>query len=259
MVAEPFEVFVDEDLDVDFADRSAVARWCASLEPGSAAWESALRLGMYVRAATAEDSLADRLFQWLRPLLPDPPTDALDLGCGVGGLALALSSFAETVTAVDASPVSLRAAGALSTARSTFVPALDDALRLTPSPTPSPATGSGGVRWVCGSAFDPPFAPAAFDLTTAVNLFDSVRDPAMAIGQAIALLAPGGWLLVSQPDAWSAGATDPSQWLPWSATAALVAEECEVVAADDQMEWELQRSSGVSFRYRNRTLLARRR
>jgi SAM-dependent methyltransferase len=60
-------------------------------------------------------------------------------------------------------------------------------------------------RGVIGDAANPPFLAHAFDAVLALNLLDSVPDPRTVLGQADALLCPGGTLVLACPYAW-----DPS-------------------------------------------------
>ncbi|MBN2126192.1 MAG: hypothetical protein JW821_17970, partial [Deltaproteobacteria bacterium] len=53
----------------------------------------------------------------------------------------------------------------------------------------------------------------SFDLVAAVNLLDSLRLPLILLGQADALLRPGGRLILSSPYEWREEICDPGQWL----------------------------------------------
>ena len=104
--------------------------------------------------------------------------------------------------------------------------------------------------------------PEAFDLVTAVNLIDTTADPAVALGQAAALVRPGGHLLLAQPDAWSASATDPARWVPsndatWDGL--LHQYGLETIDREDGFDWELARTPRNRFRYVAHARLARRR
>ncbi|MFN7143832.1 MAG: methyltransferase domain-containing protein [Myxococcota bacterium] len=52
-------------------------------------------------------------------------------------------------------------------------------------------------RRVCGDAADPPFLPEQFDAVVLANVLDSCADPGLVLGQANALLKPGGTLVVT--------------------------------------------------------------
>lgn len=64
-------------------------------------------------------------------------------------------------------------------------------------------------RGVVGDAANPPFLAHAFDTVLVVNLLDSVPDPRTVLGQADALLCPGGTLILSCPYAWDPALTPP--------------------------------------------------
>lgn len=52
-------------------------------------------------------------------------------------------------------------------------------------------------RRVCGDAADPPFLPDRFDAVVLANVLDSCAEPGLVLGQADALLKPGGTLVVT--------------------------------------------------------------
>ena len=64
-------------------------------------------------------------------------------------------------------------------------------------------------RGVVGDAANPPFLAHAFDAVLAINLLDSVPDPRTVLGQADALLRPGGTLVLACPYAWDPTLTPP--------------------------------------------------
>jgi SAM-dependent methyltransferase len=90
----------------------------------------------------------------------------------------------------------------------------------------------------------------AFDLVAAVSLVDSVPDPYFALGQACALVRPGGHLLFAQPDAWNPVMTSPDRWIAedrWDAL--LESFGCRVVARADGIPWRLRRTPRQHFEY----------
>ncbi len=57
--------------------------------------------------------------------------------------------------------------------------------------------GHASAHRVCGDAADPPFLASSFDAVALPNLLDSCGDPGLVLGQADALLRPGGTLVVT--------------------------------------------------------------
>lgn len=107
----------------------------------------------------------------LREMLPPPPRDVLDVGCGTGFLALLLAELGYHVTGIDLSE------GMLATAKRRGA-------ALTPRPV-----------FQVGDAIAPPFAPATFDVVANRHLLWTLLDPAQAFANWYRLLRPGGWLL----------------------------------------------------------------
>lgn len=70
---------------------------------------------------------------------------------------------------------------------------------------------SSGVR-IHGDLLDPPFLPESYTTVVLANVLDSVSNPLLAMQQAVALLAPGGELIVSCAFAFAACITPPEQW-----------------------------------------------
>lgn len=107
----------------------------------------------------------------LRELLPPPPREVLDVGCGTGFLALLLAELGYAVTGVDL------AEGMLATAERR-------ANALNPRPV-----------FRVGDAIAPPFPPASFDAVVNRHLLWTLIDPARAFASWYRLLRPGGYLL----------------------------------------------------------------
>jgi SAM-dependent methyltransferase len=113
----------------------------------------------------------ERWVDALAPVLPDPPSDVLDVASGTGYVALAAASLGHRVTATDLAPAMLDELVARATARSLTVDA-----RL-------------------GDAVAPDFSPASFDAVTSRHLLWTLREPARAMANWRQLLRPGGRLV----------------------------------------------------------------
>jgi len=109
--------------------------------------------------------------QALRPLLPQPPVDALDVGTGQGFLALLLADLGHRVIGVDTAEGMLEAARAH-------------------------AAGSANrPDFRLGNAIDPPLEPSSVDIVSNRQVVWTLLDPATAFNNWLALLRPGGMLL----------------------------------------------------------------
>jgi SAM-dependent methyltransferase len=73
-------------------------------------------------------------------------------------------------------------------------------LDIDPALADAPCNRDGRVRFVQGDATRLPFADASFDMVTMFDLLEHVEDDAAAAREALRVLRPGGWVLVSTPD-----------------------------------------------------------
>jgi SAM-dependent methyltransferase len=64
----------------------------------------------------------------------------------------------------------------------------------------APCNKDEHVRFICGDATDLPFENCAFDLVTMFDLLEHVPDDKKAISEALRVLRPDGFLLVSSPN-----------------------------------------------------------
>jgi len=116
------------------------------------------------RPAAEDDALASRLLALAGPVAG---RDALDVGCGAGGLARRLGEAGARVAGMDA------CASMLGRARS-----------------------SAG-RWVKGDARRLPFAGASFDLVSCSLVLHYLHDPGRAVEEVARVLRPGGRLVLA--------------------------------------------------------------
>ena len=117
---------------------------------------------------------------WLdlvRPLLPPPPSDAIDVGTGTGFLAWVMADLGHRVTGFDLSE------GMLSDGRAIAAERAKAGTALTP-PT-----------FRVGDAMDPPLPLASLDVVANRNVIWTLLDPARAFRNWWALLRPGGRVL----------------------------------------------------------------
>ncbi len=107
----------------------------------------------------------------LASVLPDPPSDVLDVATGTGYVALAAALLGHRVTAVD------------------LAAAMLDEL------VDNAATRSLTVEARLGDAVAPDFPPASFDAVTSRHLLWTLREPGAAMANWRQLLRPGGHLV----------------------------------------------------------------
>jgi len=73
-------------------------------------------------------------------------------------------------------------------------------LDLDPSFAASALNRRPNMRFVAGDARQMPFPDASFDMVTMFDLLEHIEDDAAAAREALRVLRPGGWVLVSTPD-----------------------------------------------------------
>jgi SAM-dependent methyltransferase len=107
----------------------------------------------------------------LRPLLPSPPADVLDVGTGQGFLALLLADLGHRVVGIDS------AEGMLAASRSRA------------------ATRTNPPEFRLGDAVGPPLAESSLDVVSNRQVVWTLLDPAAALRTWLGLLRPGGRFL----------------------------------------------------------------
>ena len=120
------------------------------------------------RQARQADALAERVRMWLAPLRSDER--ALDAGCGVGALALALAPLVGEVVGVDPDEQRIEAAR-----------------RLAPP----------NVRFEVADAASLPFEPASFDLVGCLRVLHHAHRPELIIHELTRVVTPGGRVLLA--------------------------------------------------------------
>lgn len=108
----------------------------------------------------------------LRPLLPTPPADVLDIGTGTGIIAMLLADLGYRVRGVDLSEAML-------------------------SEARRKAEHAGlSARFEIGDAMDPRGEPASIDAVVSRHVLWTLTDPPRALKSWLRLLRPGGRLVI---------------------------------------------------------------
>lgn len=229
-----------------------LAEWLANLTPDSQAFAGVSRAAIFLLALQqrARETFYADLCEALLP--PDLRADSvLDIGCGAGNLAFELATrLRASVTGLDNDPYALQWARRAAAGEPFEFPVRFDAARF--GVARMEARMATTTRFVAGDLFRPPFAPATFDLVCAVNVLDSVVDPAGALREAVALLRPGGHLLFASPDAWNLRTTARSRWVTTTGEWDALYAQCGLVTVRtvDDLEWRLKDSPRLHHMYR---------
>lgn len=156
--------------------------WDRQAAPRSDEWDR--------QAATFDDEpdhglrdpgVRDAWARLLASALPDPPAAIADLGCGTGSLTVLLARAGYEVHGLDMSQRML-----------------DHAVR-------KAAQAAVAASFRRGDAAEPSFEPGRFDVVLARHVLWALPDPAAALANWIALLRPGGRLVLVE-GRWMTGA-----------------------------------------------------
>jgi SAM-dependent methyltransferase len=135
---------------------------------------------------TPDHGLRDPLVRsaWLallRDLLPPPPLDVVDLGCGTGSLSVLLAEDGHHVRGLDVSPGMLRIASGKA------------------------AISGVAVGFVRSDVSDPKLDAASVDVVLARHVVWALPDPEAALEKWLTALRPGGRLVLIEGK-WATGA-----------------------------------------------------
>jgi SAM-dependent methyltransferase len=224
------------------------------LLPETDEWSALSLASMYLETSLFPGStdLSEVIFNAIKPYLNEGMTQAADLGCGLGALTLALSKrTALPFIGMDIHPHLLRWAVRLSRGQAVSYPHLRSSTAFEMKVVEQKPV-DGRVIWLCADGQSPPLEAESLDLVIMVNYLDSVNNPYVALGQASALLRPGGVILFLQPDAWSAQVTPIDRWVReedggWEAL--LPALGLEAVERIEGIAWALNRAPNIQYRY----------
>lgn len=136
------------------------------------------------------------------PSIPDGP--ALVLGAATVGETLALPPEREVIALDGSVPMLAFASGLAATDR--FVPVQTTPDRYTARRITLPAMTRqrlGAVRLLAADARSPPLPARSVAIVVALNLLDSITDPAALLSATQDLLMPGGALLLAAPFHWN--------------------------------------------------------
>lgn len=231
-----------------------LAEWLTRLMPESEAFAGTSRAAIFLLAMQQrgrETFYADLC----EALLPADVAagSVLDVGCGAGNLSFELAGrLGVAVTGLDTDPHLLLWGERAAAGRPFEFPVRLDAGRFGVASMETPLVVTPRPRFIFGDIFEPPFADGTFDLVCAVNLLDSVADPAGALSRAVSLLKPGGHLLFASPDSWNLRTTPRSRWLstPGAWDTLFAAAGLETLRSVDDLEWRLKDSPRLHHIYR---------
>ena len=165
------EARVDPEHPVLLRERPFLARWCETLldpkDPQRARW---LRLELEQIARN------ERIAAEVARIAALDGSRALDVGCQLGALPIALAARGARVTGLDVDPALLEAA----------------ALRA--------RCYDAAVEFVRAEGESLPFPDGSFDVVTFVDVIEHVRDPRAAVRELARVLRPGGTLYLFGPN-----------------------------------------------------------
>jgi SAM-dependent methyltransferase len=189
---------------------------------------------------------------------------AVELGCSVGRGLHALAGSAELVVGIDVRIAPLRRARRLLAGESIEYARRVAGRHYVKASISGPAATK--VVLVCGDAADPPLAPGGFERVVALNLLDTMHNPAQLLAVVDGLCAPGGEVILSSPYAWQSGyvgeshrlgADDPAAEILRRFTGGVDLEATYTIEESVDVPWTLRRDARSSVAYSTHYLRAR--
>ena len=179
---------------------------------------------------------------------------AVELGCSAGRIAAELARTADHVMAVDLQFATLRRARHLLAGEPLAYGRRMIGRHYAPVTTHAGDLATDRVRLLCSDALDPPLVPGHYDRVVALNLLDSVRQPATLLAVMDGLCAPGGEVILSSPYSWQSGIVDDGARLggadPAAAVAGWFANRGYRLEDQDDLPWSLRRDTRSVVTYR---------
>lgn len=180
--------------------------------------------------------------------------DAVELGCSAGRMAAELVRNAERVMAIDLQFATLRRARRLLAGEPLAYGRRMVGRHYARVTTRAGDLATDRVRFVCSDAVDPPLVPGHYDRVVALNLVDSVREPATLLAVLDGLCAPNGEVILSSPYSWQSGIVDDAARLgganPAGAITTWFANRGYRVEDQDDLPWSLRRDARSVITYR---------
>ena len=142
---------------------------------------------------------------------------ALDVGCGVGGIAFALARHFSEVVAVDLNPAIIEVAKELQrTGSVTYESAIEGDLFESRTVEAPQGVDRERVKFKQADAYCLPAEMTNYDVVVVSNLLCQIPLPNTALGRMTgprALVRPGGLLVIASPYDWDAKVTPKDLWL----------------------------------------------
>jgi len=139
-------------------------------------------------------------------------SNALDVGCAVGGSSFVLSEIAGSVLGIDYSASFIAAARSISKNRELDYEYHEEATRWKKGKVKIPSQ-SGNINFEVGDACNLREDIGSFDVVHAANLLCRLPNPRAFLNRLNQLVTPGGQLLLTTPFTWLEEFTPRENWL----------------------------------------------
>ncbi|MFD2264255.1 methyltransferase domain-containing protein [Lacibacterium aquatile] len=192
---------------------------------------------------------------------------SLDIGCATGGISLALAEMGNgPVIGLDMSAPLIRMAARTAVSGIARYGRRRAGTAYERREVALPYRQRDKLRFVLGDALDMPFADASFGLIAALNVIDCVADPVRLVGEAVRLLARGGWLIAATPFDWSPNVTPAEAWIGDRVVSAPPSDLPELLSARQELVvrslpdqiWQVRLHNRAAVHYRVALTIAQR-